>query len=136
MTFEPPVPFADGFDAAYGLDLDLGRAGEGVVHGTVPVHEALLADHGAVHGGVLASVAEATASTGTWVTVAPDGFAAMGLSNDTTVVGPVSSGTIHAEAVAVSRGEDTWVWTVEARDDTGATVAFSRITVAVRPMPG
>ena len=61
---------------------------------------------------------------------------AMGLSNDTTITAPVSSGTIHAEARVVARGDDAWVWSVEATDDDGATVAFSRVTVAVRPMRG
>ena len=48
----------------------------------------------------------------------------------------MSSGTIHAEARVVVRGDDAWVWSVEASDDDGATVAFSRVTVAVRPMRG
>jgi uncharacterized protein (TIGR00369 family) len=134
VEFTPPVPFEEGFDSTYGLDMDLGRAAEhGVVTARVPVREELLAEHGAVHGGVLASLAEAIASTGTWVAVMPDGLMAMGLSNDTTVTAPVASGTIHAEARVVARGDDAWVWAVEAADDDGEPVAFSRITVAVRP---
>lgn len=136
MTFTPPVPFEEGFDSTYGLDLDLDRAAEGVVAARVPVREELLAEHGAVHGGVLAALAEATASTGTWVVVAPQGSMAMGLSNDTTVTAPVRDGVIHSEARAVTRGDDAWVWRVEARDDAGEVVAFSRITVAVRPLRG
>ncbi len=107
-----------------------------MVTARVPVREELLGAHGAVHGGVLAALAEATASTGTWVAVMPEGFMAMGLSNDTTVTSPVTSGTIHAEARVVVRGDDAWVWSVEATDDDGTTVAFSRVTVAVRPMRG
>lgn len=133
MDYTPPVPFEKGFDAAYGLDMD---AADGVVTARVPVRDELLAEHGAVHGGVLAALAEATASTGTWVVVAPKGFMAMGLSNDTTVVAPVREGVIHAEARPVARADDAWVWAVEARDDDGEVVAFSRITVAVRPMRG
>ena len=134
MEFTPPVPFEEGFDSTYGLDMDLERADEGVVTARVPVREELLGAHGAVHGGVLASLAEATASTGTWVAVMPGGFMAMGLSNDTTITSPVTSGTIHAEARVVARGDDAWVWSVEATDDDGTAVAFSRVTVAVRPM--
>ena len=86
---------------------------------------------------MLAALAEATASTGTWVAVAPEGLMAMGLSNDTTMTAPVRDGVIHSEARAVTRGDDAWVWRVEARrDDAGEVVAFSRVTVAVRPMRG
>jgi 1,4-dihydroxy-2-naphthoyl-CoA hydrolase len=136
VSFQPPVPFEEGFDSTYGLDIDVERAAEGVVTARVPVRDDLLAEHGAVHGGVLAALAEATASTGTWVAVAPEGLMAMGLSNDTTVTAPVRDGVIHSEARAVTRGDDAWVWRVEARDDAGDVVAFSRITVAVRPMRG
>jgi 1,4-dihydroxy-2-naphthoyl-CoA hydrolase len=137
VDYTPPVPFEQGFDAAYGLEMDLERAiSEGVVTASVAVREELLAEHGAVHGGVLAALAEATASTGTWVVASPKGLTAMGLSNDTTVTAPVREGVIRAEARAVTRGDDAWVWAVEARDDGGEVVAFSRITVAVRPMRG
>jgi uncharacterized protein (TIGR00369 family) len=137
VEFTPPVPFEEGFDSTYGLDMDLGRAAEeGLVTARVPVREELLAEHGAVHGGVLAALAEAIASTGTWVAVMPEGLMAMGLSNDTTVTAPVSAGTIHAEARVVARGDDAWVWSVTAAGDDGAPVAFSRVTVAVRPPRG
>jgi 1,4-dihydroxy-2-naphthoyl-CoA hydrolase len=132
VDFSPPVPFEECFDAAYGLEMD--TSAEGVVIGRVAVREELLGEHGAVHGGVLAALAEATASTGTWVAVMPDGLAAMGLSNDTTVVAPIGEGLIRAEARVVARGDDAWVWRVEATDGDGTVVAFSRITVAVRPM--
>lgn len=134
QDFKPPVPFEECFDGAYGLEMD--TSAEGVVQGTVAVREELLGPHGAVHGGVIAALAEAIASTGTWVAVMGDGFAAMGLSNDTTVVAPVTVGAIHAEARVVSRGADAWLWRVEATDDDGTPVAFSRVTVAVRPMRG
>jgi uncharacterized protein (TIGR00369 family) len=137
VEFTPPVPFEEGFDSTYGLDMDVERAAaEGVVTARVPVREELLGENGTVHGGVLAALAEATASTGTWVAVMPEGLMAMGLSNDTTVTAPVSAGTIRAEARVVARGDDAWVWAVEATGDDGRTVAFSRITVAVRPMRG
>jgi acyl-coenzyme A thioesterase PaaI-like protein len=64
-----------------------------------------------------------------------DGKTAMGLSNDTSVVGRVSSGTLHATARLVARGDDLWLWTVDAADDAGRPCAHSRVTVAVRPMP-
>jgi 1,4-dihydroxy-2-naphthoyl-CoA hydrolase len=132
--FTPVVPFEECFDAQYGLQVvseDVER--EGVVRGRVPVRALLLTEHGFVHGGVFASAAEALASRGTALSVIPNGFAAMGQSNDTTILEPLSEGVIHVEARVLSRGEDAWSWMVEARDDAGHPCAFSRVTVAVRP---
>jgi hypothetical protein len=36
--------------------------------------------------------------------------------------------------VVVSRAAGEWLWTVEARDDAERKCAFSRVTVAVRPL--
>jgi 1,4-dihydroxy-2-naphthoyl-CoA hydrolase len=132
--FTPAVALDRSFDARYGLEI-VGHdvPGEGVVHGRVAVRDELKTEHGFVHGGVFAAAAEAVASQGTALAVMPSGLAAMGLSNDTTVLADVTDGAIAFEARVRSRGEDAWLWTVEATGDDGATVAFSRVTVAVRP---
>ena len=132
--FTPPVPFDRCFDAQYGLEVvSQDVEGEGVVRGRVPVRPELLTEHGFVHGGLFATAAEALASRGTALAVIPQGFMAMGLSNDTSILASVSDGVIDAEARVRSRGEDMWTWTVDARDDAGRLCAFSRVTVAVRP---
>jgi 1,4-dihydroxy-2-naphthoyl-CoA hydrolase len=131
--FTPAVAFDVCFDARYGLEVtDVDVQGEGVVRGRVEVVPELLTRHGLVQGGVYASAAEALASRGTALTVIPDGFAAMGQGNDTTVLAPVEAGAIELEARVLSRGEDAWLWTVESVVD-GTLAAFSRVTVAVRP---
>ena len=65
---------------------------------------------GLVHGGVYAAMAESMASPGTALAVMADGKLAMGLSNQTSFLRPITDGTIHAEARAVHRGRTTWVW--------------------------
>ena len=133
--FTPAVPFDQCFDAQYGLEVvSQDVEGEGVVRGRVPVRPELLTELGVVHGGVLASAAEALASRGTALSVIPRGCAAMGLSNDTTVLELVSHGVIDVEARVRSRAEDMWTWTVDARDGAGRPCALSRVTVAVRAM--
>jgi 1,4-dihydroxy-2-naphthoyl-CoA hydrolase len=132
--FMPRVPFDRCFDAQYGLDVvSQDVEGEGVVRGRVPVRPELLTEHGVVHGGLFATAAEALASRGTALAVIPQGFMAMGLSNDTSIIASVSDGVIDVEARVRSRGEDMWTWTVDARDDAGRLCAVSRVTVAVRP---
>ena len=106
--------------------------GEGVVRGRIEVTETHLGLVGSVHSGVFAAIAESLASTGTALAVVPEGHMALGLSNDTSVLEPVTSGTLHATARAMSRSDDAWVWTVDTRDREGRPCSLSRVTVAVR----
>ena len=91
--------------------------------------------YGIVHGGVYAALAETVASVATAAAVYDDGKIAMGMSNFVTFMRPISSGTIHAEAIRKHGGSTTWVWEVEMTDDQGRLCASSRVTVAVRPPP-
>ena len=133
-VWEPVVAFDRTFDARYGLEFAEHDADAGELRGRIAIRDELLTAHGAVHGGVLAGAAEALASTGTALAVMERGDAAMGLSNDTTIVAEVREGTIHALARVVARGEREWVWTVDATGDDERPVAHSRVTVAVRPL--
>jgi 1,4-dihydroxy-2-naphthoyl-CoA hydrolase len=133
-VWEPVVAYDRSFDASYGLEIDGHDAEAAELRGRIPVREELLTRHGLVHGGVFAAAAEAIASTGTALSVMGDGYAAMGLSNDTTVVADARDGAIGFHARAVHRGEREWVWTVDATGDDGAPLAHSRVTVAVRPL--
>ena len=133
-VWEPVVAYDRSFDARYGLEILEHDAGARELRGRIAVRDELLTEHGIVHGGVFAAAAEAIASTGTALAVMRDGYAAMGLSNDTTVLADVRGGTIHFVARAVSSGEREWVWTADARGEDDAPVAHSRVTVAVRPL--
>lgn len=91
-----------------------------------------LQPYGIVHGGVHASLAESLTSAATYNAVKKDGRIAIGQSNDTAFLRPVSRGTIEATAVARHRGRTTWLWDVEIRDEAGNLCALSRMTIAVR----
>ena len=80
----------------------------------------------------LASIAESLASLGTGVVVAREGKLAMGLSNHTSFLRPITEGTITAVALRRHRGRTTWVWEVEMSDQQGRLCVLSRMTVAVR----
>jgi uncharacterized protein (TIGR00369 family) len=125
---------ADGFDALYGLELL--EVTEELVRARVPVQDKVKQPFGLVHGGVLASIAETLASLGTAVVVLPEGMAAMGLSNSTSFMRPITAGTIHARASRRHRGRTTWIWDVEITDDDARLCALTRMTIAVRPIPG
>jgi uncharacterized protein (TIGR00369 family) len=123
---------AFGFDRLYGLELL--SLSDTEVRARVNVRDELKQPAGLVHGGVYASMAESMASIATALAVAAGGEAAMGLSNNTSFLRPITEGTIHGHATRVHRGRTTWVWDVQFSDDAGRACALTRMTVAVRPV--
>ena len=90
---------------------------------------------GLVHGGVFAAMAESIASQATFQAVAPDGKIAVGLSNHTSFMRPITDGWVNAEGHPRHRGRSTWIWELDFTDDEGRLCATSRVTMAVRPRP-
>jgi 1,4-dihydroxy-2-naphthoyl-CoA hydrolase len=130
---EKRSPELPGFDGLYGLELlDLSDT---EVHAQVTVREELKQGMGLVHGGVYAAMAESMASVATVVAVRAQGDMAMGLSNNTSFLRPVTEGVVHAHATRIHRGRTTWVWDVRFSDDADRTCAVTRMTIAVRPLP-
>ena len=130
-VISPVIPFDQTFDGLYGLEITEGEEGE--LRGRVPVRDAIKQPMGLVHGGVYASMAEALASFGTAVAVYVDGNMAVGMSNNTTFLRPITAGNVHAVARTRHRGRTTWIWDVEILDDDARMCALSRVTIAVRP---
>jgi 1,4-dihydroxy-2-naphthoyl-CoA hydrolase len=127
------TPFGEfpvGFDRLYGLDI-VSIDDEEVV-ARVQVRDEILQPAGLVHGGVFASMAESMTSIATWLAVHETGKTAMGQSNQTSFLRPITTGTVHATARRRHRGRTTWVWEVEITDDEDRLCALVRMTVAVR----
>ena len=82
---------------------------------------------GLVHGGVYAAFAESLASRATSVAVSADGNIAVGLSNHTSFLRPVSRAPCTPRRVARHRGRTTWLWDVRVHRRRGT---------ALRPQPG
>jgi 1,4-dihydroxy-2-naphthoyl-CoA hydrolase len=125
-----------GFDRLYGLELL--SCSDTEVRAQVQVREEIMQPYGLVHGGVYASIAESMASLATALGVYeqgehPDGHKrAMGLSNNTSFLRPITEGVVHAVGTRVHRGRTTWVWDVRFSDDQERTCAVTRMTIAVR----
>jgi uncharacterized protein (TIGR00369 family) len=130
MEIELPYRAEHGFDAVYGLEIT--AVAEDTVTGQVVVRDELKQPAGLVHGGVYASIAESLASLGTMFKVIGEGKVAQGLSNQTSFLRPITTGTIHAVATVKHRGRTTWVWEVEISDDADRLCVLTRMTVAVR----
>lgn len=128
-----PVAAEDSLDGVLGfevLELAAGRA-----TARVRIEDRLRQPLGLVHGGAYAALAESLASQAT-ISGLGEGKIAVGLSNHTSFLRPVASGSIHAEALCRHRGRATWVWEVEMADDSGRSCALCRVTLAVRALEG
>jgi 1,4-dihydroxy-2-naphthoyl-CoA hydrolase len=122
-----------GYDRLYGLELL--ACSDTEVSARVAVRDDLKQPAGLIHGGVYASMAESMASLATALAVYETGSTAMGLSNNTSFLRPITAGVVHASATRVHRGRTTWVWDVRFSDDDDRTCAVTRMTIAVRPLP-
>lgn len=131
---EPPVartlPIEDTMMGAMGFEIL--EASDDRARGRFAVTNSVRQPYGIVHGGAFAAAAESLASAVTYMAVSKDGMLAMGQSNHTSFLRPVSEGNIHAEGRARHRGRTSWVWEVEFTDDEGRLCALSRVTMAVR----
>jgi uncharacterized protein (TIGR00369 family) len=114
------------------LGFELTELGDARALGHVVVTERVRQPLGMVHGGVYAALAESLASAATHRAVSSDGLSALGLSNVTSFLRPVTEGTVHADATCIHRGRTTWVWDVRLTDEAGRVCAASRVTVATR----
>ena len=106
-----------------------------VARGRFLVSERTMQPYGLVHGGAYAAHAESLASIATARAVAEEGLIAVGLSNHTSFLRPVTSGTVHAEGRRRHRGRTTWLWEVDFNDDDGRLCALARVTIALRSPP-
>lgn len=123
-----------GFDRLYGLRVV--ELSDTEARAEVPVGKQHKQPAGLVHGGVYAAVAEAIASIATGMSVLERGEVAVGMSNNTSFLRPITQGTVHAHATRLHRGRTTWLWDVRFTDDQQRLCALTRMTIAVRPLPG
>jgi 1,4-dihydroxy-2-naphthoyl-CoA hydrolase len=135
-----PLPSAEqmntalhGFDRLYGLQLL--TLSETEVTGEVAVRDEVKQPAGLVHGGVYAAMAESMTSLATALAVLEGGEMAMGLSNSTSFLRPITEGVVRAQATRIHRGRTTWVWDVRFSDEQERICAVTRMTIAVRPPP-
>jgi len=130
VALELPKDFPTGFDRVFGLEVL--EVSDTLARGQVRVRDELKQAYGIVHGGVYAALAESLSSIATALAVAEEGKLAVGLSNQTSFLRPITEGTVHGVAVRKHRGRTTWVWEVEMSDDDGRVCVLTRMTIAVR----
>ena len=124
----PPVQAISGLPQPTGafltaLGLELTQMTGTRVTGTIT----LTAEHhtpwGIVHGGVHAATIESAASIGASHAVRDAGQVAVGLTNTTHFLRPVTAGEVSVEARAVHQGRGQQLWQVKITDDPCRVIA-------------
>lgn len=82
---------------------------------------------GIVHGGVYATAIESAASIGASSAVRDQGQVAVGLTNTTHFLRPVTTGRVTVEATALSQGRTQQLWRVDITDEAGRLVAHGEV---------
>jgi 1,4-dihydroxy-2-naphthoyl-CoA hydrolase len=118
------------------LGFELLEASPERCRGRFPVEKRVQQPLGLVHGGAYAALAESMISVATHTAVEGDGMFAVGQSNSTSFLRPITAGSVHAEGIPLHRGRTTWIWDVRFTDDDDRLCAITRMTMAVRPQAG
>lgn len=127
-----PISVEDSFGSVLGIEVESFEM-RGPITARIPVKPVLMQPMGIIHGGIYASIGESLASIATVLNVADDGMVAVGQSNNTSFLRPVSKGTMHAVGTPLHMGRTSWYWQVEISNDDGKRCAISMVTLAVRP---
>ena len=84
---------------------------------------------GIVHGGVYTTVVESVASIGASMHVRDKGQVAVGLTNTTHFLRPVTAGRAHIVAVPLSQGRTQQLWQVDITDGLGKLIEKGELRV-------
>lgn len=135
MADEPTyaIPLEETLDGMLGFEIV--EAGDEHAVGRFSVENRHRQPFGIVHGGVYAALAEGLCSATTYMNVRGGGKIAVGSSNHTSFLRPVTHGVVTARARAVHRGRTSWVWECEFTNEDGKRCAVTRVTLAVIDPP-
>jgi 1,4-dihydroxy-2-naphthoyl-CoA hydrolase len=82
---------------------------------------------GIVHGGVYATAVESAASLGASAAVEDQQLVAVGLTNTTHFLRPVTSGRVTVTAIALHQGRTQQLWQVDITDQAGRRIAHGEL---------
>ena len=116
---------------------DVAEAGGTRVTGVVDLGPDQHTPWGVVHGGVYCAVVESAASIGASAAVADRGQFAVGVSNSTDFLRPVTTGRLDVVAEPVQQGRTLQLWQVLlTRAEDGKLVARGQVRLQNVPLPG
>ena len=110
------------------LGIRFTAVGEGWVEATMPVDHRTLRPGGLLHGGANLALAETVAGLGSMLTVDINDFDVRGIQVSANHTGSAYSGTVFARAEILHPGNQTHVWNVEIKSETGKLISTGRVT--------
>lgn len=114
------------------LDIRFTEIGPDYLRASMPVDHRTHQPFGLLHGGASVVLAETVGSTAANCCVDPEACYCVGMEVNANHLRPVRSGRVTATARPLHRGRSTHVWQIHIRNDGGALVCVSRLTLAVR----
>jgi 1,4-dihydroxy-2-naphthoyl-CoA hydrolase len=106
------------------------------VRATLSLNEAHHQPFGIVHGGIYALAVEGIASAGAMAAVRNRGQYAVGTSNTTDFLRPVTVADVEVVAEPIFQGRTQQLWSVEiVRQDNGKLVAKGQLRLQNLPLP-
>ncbi|MGL5948532.1 MAG: hotdog fold thioesterase [Aeromonas sp.] len=113
------------------LGIVFSAVGDDWLEATMPVDSRTHQPYGFLHGGASALLAESVGSMAANLAV-DDAHVCMGLEINANHLRAKREGRVTARASAVHLGASTSVWQIDLRDEAGALICTSRLTMAVR----
>ena len=121
------------FLAAAGLEVDEVTATR--VAGHIDLGPEHHTPWGVIHGGVYTTAVETAASLGASAAVEDQGLVAVGLTNTTHFVRPLTSGRATVTAISVNQGRTQQLWQVNIKDDAGRLIAHGELRLQNVALP-
>jgi 1,4-dihydroxy-2-naphthoyl-CoA hydrolase len=91
---------------------------------------------GIVHGGVYATAVESAASVGASAAAGEQGQMAVGLTNTTNFLRPMTEGRVAVTATPIQQGRTQQLWQVEIVSTEGKLIAVGQMRLQNVPFPG
>jgi 1,4-dihydroxy-2-naphthoyl-CoA hydrolase len=107
------------------------EVGDDYLRATMPVDERTHQPYGILHGGASVVLAETVGSMGANLCVDPARFLCVGQEINANHLRSVRRGIVTATARPWHIGGRSHVWNIEIRDEAGALICISRLTMAV-----
>jgi 1,4-dihydroxy-2-naphthoyl-CoA hydrolase len=118
------------------LGIELTDVGADYLSARMPVDHRTHQPAGILHGGASVVLAETVASWAATFTVDHSRFICVGQEINANHIRPVRAGFVYGTARPVHLGRATQVWDVRITDQAQKLVCISRVTMAVREVPG
>jgi uncharacterized protein (TIGR00369 family) len=136
-TTVPPMPSGEMIETfRRSADFKIHEMSGSRVHATMRLDERHHQPFGVVHGGIYALAVEGVASAGACAAVAERDQYAVGTSNTTDFLRPISSGEVEVVAEPIFQGRTQQLWNVQiVRLDNGKLVAKGQLRLQNLPLP-